>query len=253
MFRSKNKCNNCNRKLKGEYEFCPYCGISLKKRKDSKKEWGLLGKNDSINSEEPELKIPKGFNFVINSLMKNLEKQIRKTEKEIQKEKNLDNSEKQFKGNKKGVRIDFSNSGTKGPEVKIQSFGIPKELIEKNLQSLGIVPGNLKNQKQKKVFKRKLAKSKMFSIDKQKKFSKMKKKTPETNIKRLGDSVIYEFSVPGVKNKDDVSVIKLEESIEIKVIGKEVAYSKVLNVNFPILSYDLDKKSETLKLELGAE
>ena len=82
-----------------------------------------------------------------------------------------------------------------------------------------------------------------------KKISGLPKKEPLTNIRRLADRVIYEINMPGVNSVNDISIIKLESSIEIKALADKKAYFKVIPINFPIINYEfLDEK---LVLEFG--
>ena len=71
MFKKKT-CTNCGKNVSDKYGFCPYCG-SANDNLDSG-EWGMLGKNDLIPTNNVQL--PTGFNMILNSLMKNLSKQL---------------------------------------------------------------------------------------------------------------------------------------------------------------------------------
>ena len=88
-----------------------------------------------------------------------------------------------------------------------------------------------------------------FSKENSKRFSKLSKKEPKTNVRRLSDKVIYEIEIPKVDSLKDISIIKLENSIEIKAIGKDEAYFKRISINFPIINYIFSQ--ERLILEFG--
>ena len=75
------------------------------------------------------------------------------------------------------------------------------------------------------------------------------KKEPKTNVKRLSNTVIYEINMPGVKSLDDISIVKLENSIEIKAVAKDKAYFKLIPVNLAILDYELERGKLILELE----
>ncbi|MEK6913271.1 MAG: hypothetical protein AABW47_01205, partial [Nanoarchaeota archaeon] len=88
-----------------------------------------------------------------------------------------------------------------------------------------------------------------FTAEKAKKFLSLKREEPKTNIRRLSNRVIYELEMPDVQSTEDISITKLESSIEIKAIGKNKAYAKRIPINLPIQNYDfLEGK---LILELG--
>lgn len=73
----KNTCNGCNRKIDSKFNYCPYCGNSIKETK-TKEDYGFLGKDDFVNKDSfsDETKLPFGLNKMVNSLMKQLEKEL---------------------------------------------------------------------------------------------------------------------------------------------------------------------------------
>ena len=73
---------------------------------------------------------------------------------------------------------------------------------------------------------------------------------PKTNIRRFSDKIIYEIEMPGVKSQEDISIIKLESSVEIKAVGKNKAYLKLIPINFPITKYDLSNGKLVLELNV---
>lgn len=78
-----------------------------------------------------------------------------------------------------------------------------------------------------------------LSKEKLKKFSILPKEEPESRVRRLSDKIIYELVVPGVNDIEDVLIARLENSLEIKALSKDKVYSKNINVNLPILRYQL--------------
>ncbi|MFA5485201.1 MAG: hypothetical protein WC260_03075 [Candidatus Pacearchaeota archaeon] len=93
----KNICKGCNRKIDSKFSYCPYCGSSIKEIK-TKENYGFLGKDDFVRSNlfPDEAKLPFGLNKMVNSLMKQLEKEL-----------NLMNA--QNVGNGFNVRVQTSN------------------------------------------------------------------------------------------------------------------------------------------------
>ena len=75
------------------------------------------------------------------------------------------------------------------------------------------------------------------------------RKEPKTKMKRLSGKLIYELSIPGVVDLEDVLINQLENSIEIKAISKDKIYSKTLMVSLPILNCELEGGSLILELE----
>jgi HSP20 family molecular chaperone IbpA len=203
------KCPRCESKIRESYSYCPSCGVGLKK--ENQKDYGMLGKNDGDNlSLEP--KMPPGVNLLISTLMKALDGQFKQIEKENQK-----------RAPKKGVSISITTSTGLPPEIKVDSYGNEEEIEE--------IP------------------SRHLSYDKQKKFSKLEKETPKTNIRRFSDKVICEMEVPGVKSLEDVSIIRLENSIEIKALAEDKGYQKIIPTDLPISNYKLSKGKLLIEME----
>ncbi len=214
------KCNKCNSKIKKDFDFCPYCGNP---QKDSQKKWGMLGRYDRIErgSPMPEDIFSGGFlNKMIGSAIKMIEREMQKT---MQEQETYPNTNFKL----------FIN----GRQVNPKNIKIRKVPIEKKASLI-------KEQKSKEKNMQKI-----FDEKQKKQYSKLKKKIPETNIRRLANTIIYELEVPEVKSIKDVSIIKRSKTIEIKAIGKNIAYFKVLEVDYPIVNYNL--KNKILILELA--
>jgi hypothetical protein len=71
----KRKCPSCAKNIEKKFRFCPYCGESFKKIQEEKN-YGMLGKEDSTDLIRDELKLPFGMGKIMNSLVKQLEKQM---------------------------------------------------------------------------------------------------------------------------------------------------------------------------------
>lgn len=219
MFIKKKKCEKCGKKIDEKYSFCPYCGD----RKDSENEtdFGMLGKNDFMPLTN-EIKLPFGFNAIFNSLVKNLSKEF----EEQMKQELSQGKEKKVK--KDGISISISTFGNGAPKIKVAPMGNSNPHIQKEPEKTT---------------------HKNFTKEKIKKFSELKREEPKTNIRRLSNKLVYEIEMPGVKSIEDISITKLENSIEIKAIGKEKAYAKIIPINLPIKNYGLSEGK--LVLELG--
>ncbi len=219
MFKKK-KCKKCGKNVEDKYGFCPYCGNPVH---NSQEDFGMLGKNDFIPFGN-DIRLPMGMNKIFSSLVKNLGKELNK---ELS---NMNNEVKKSpKGVKKnGISIRISTMGNNPPEIKIDSFGNDKPTKKKIVREMP---------------------QKNLSIKNLKKLSGLPKEEPLTNVKRLSDKVIYEIEIPGVKSIEDISIIKLENSIEIKALTKNKVYAKLIPINLPITNYNLEKGK--LVLELG--
>ena len=220
----KRKCKKCGEKVNDNYNFCPYCRTPLNDDSDQE-DWGLLGKNDFMAPEGPGINFPMGLNSLFNSLVKTLNKQM----KELEQEKPVKDEKVEKKG---GISISISTSGDKPPEIKVRSFG---NMAPQNYPGTGP-----EQEKEKRIS--------LPSSD-LRKFSSLPKKEPETSIRRLSNKVVYEIKLPGVKSLKDLSIMQLENSIEIKALANKKVFSKVIPINLPIKKYGLSKGILTLELD----
>ncbi|MCA9487877.1 MAG: zinc ribbon domain-containing protein [Nanoarchaeota archaeon] len=212
---NKKSCANCGEKLKENYEFCPSCGIHLKS--NSKKDWGMLGKNDALNRDTNSEfgNFGGGFlNRMIGNTLKMLEKEMQKEMKQFNSPNKLPSS---------NIRLMIN-----GKEVKPNMIGMQK----KNKMPRKTLPIN-------------------FSEENLKRYQNAKKEEPKTQVRRIGDKLNYELEVPGVNSINDISITRLANGIEVRAIAEKNAYSKIININLPLTRYLLSK--EKLMLELDTE
>jgi hypothetical protein len=85
----KKKCFSCGKTKRREYNYCPYCGVSFKQQQE-KQNYGLLGREDNNKKIVNELQLPLGLNKLVESLTKQLEKQMNNI--------NIENQQGQPKG-----------------------------------------------------------------------------------------------------------------------------------------------------------
>ena len=216
-------CRKCNMKIKSQYDFCPYCGGALERRDE---DFGMLGKTDSINESNVNMGLPGGFNIIFNSLMKNLEKQF----KETQKNQSANIADKPANPAEKKGNISISISiGNKIPNMRINSSApkAPKIRMKKSFEDM--------------------------SDENLKRFSKLPKEEPKTSIRRLSNKVLYEIDIPGVKSSKDISILNLEKGIEFKAISDKKAYVKSIPINLPITRYKLSKGRLTLEMDTQSD
>ncbi len=122
-----NKCENCNSSIKGEFSYCPHCGKPLALKEKTRADYGLLGAHDGV--EEMENEVPMGItdkmiSSLLQSVMKNLDKQLLK-EMENAQVTSLPN----------GIKIKI------GPQKKRQEPRmIKKALTEEQLERISKLP-----------------------------------------------------------------------------------------------------------------
>ncbi len=219
MFKKK-ECKKCQRKINPQYEFCPYCGNPL--NGNSEDDWGMLGKNDNLNQS-------KSFSnpmFEGDMLNKMLGGAMRILQKEMQK------------GMQKGV-----GNNNFIPKTNFRLMVNGKEVNLNNIQNKNKVRPVKKEIKTIKL-------PPMFSQENMKNFSSLPREEPLTNIRRLSDKMIYEINLVGVKSINDIAIIKLEKSIEIKAVSKDKSYFKLILINLPIINYNFSKGKLVLEFEV---
>ena len=212
----KQKCPKCNEKISKKYDFCPFCGLSLKKEKE-KEDYGMLGANDDIEGEMNNMFNSFGggmLNKMLSGAMKMLEKEMQKEMKNIEKKEiKVPNSNFQLYINGKKVNLneDFQEKkGFKKEKINQKELPTPSEKIIKN------------------------------SI-------KLPREEAKSKLTRISNKVIYEIEAPGIKNMESILIRKLEDSVEIRIFTKNKVLNKNLTVKLPLIKYYLEK--ERLYLE----
>ena len=243
MFNKKN-CPHCNSKISNNYEFCPSCGKQIKQI--SHEDYGMLGTNDIIPEPiMPGIKLPFGFNTLFNSLTRTLAKEMQSLGEDFDE---IENKPKQKQNQPRvkqgGFSINISTLGGTPPRIHINQFGKPQNQPPQRQAQ----PQQAQQTQKQQVKKIQLP---QFSKDQQKKFSEFETLEPETNIRRLANSLIYEIKLPNTKTEKDISITKLQKTIEIKAISKDKSYFKSLQVPFPIRGYEFEKGTLTLELFAG--
>lgn len=211
MFKKKN-CSKCGNKISDRYDFCPSCGNSLSNK--TNENMGMLGKTDSVDELQQFTNSIFGGvgGRVIGKMINNTMKMLEKEmQKEMQNQTNPPKTNMELYINGKRINLKPQQPAPKKPIKQIPAVN--------------------------------------FSNKNLKKISSLPKQEPLTNIKRISNKVIYEIEIPGVNSIEDVSIIKLENSIEIKALAKDKVYFKLIPINLPITDYNFSKSK--LILELG--
>jgi HSP20 family molecular chaperone IbpA len=228
-------CPNCNENISKNYDFCPYCGISFGKRK--KNDYGMLGEDDEI--EEPDISNP--FESILGKMSTGmLDKVLAGTIKMFEKE-----MEKQLKNSGKNIHPEFPQRTNfeiiiNGKRINPKNIKFSEKVLREEKDN---DEGNLEKRRRKSIPK--------ISSENLKKISKLPKKEPSTNIRRLANKVIYELDIPGVNSIEDIYIAQLESSIEIRALAEDrkKAYSKLIPINLPIISYELNDGKLILELD----
>jgi len=221
-------CSKCGKKIKEDYDFCPYCG----NKSDDNNSWGIIGKNDFFQEATDNVFSNSLFGTgVIDKMFSGVVKML---EKEL---KNTNLNQNQTPNNQ--------NMPLR-PKTHLQLFVNGKKI---NLDGMKI--NNVNNQTTKTPAKKptKILPSTYLNKEDSQKFSKLPREEPKTNIRRLSDKIVYEIEMPDIKSLKDISIVKLESSIEIKAVGKDKSYSKVIKIGLPLVDYYLEEGKLVLELD----
>ena len=214
----KKECKRCNVKSSSKYNFCPNCGVPFNGKK-TEDDYGMLGEDDA---DENLLNVNSNFFSGISGKMmgKMFESAVKMLEREMQKEMK-------------------KSSPRNLPKQNFQLFVNGKKIN---------VNQEAKRGEQKQKIKRELSQSSLPNAN-LKKFGDFPKKEPETNVRRFSDRVIYEINMPGLKSEKEMSIVKMENSIEIKALADNIIYRKIIPISLPITDFKI--ANDKLVLELG--
>ncbi len=217
MFSSK-KCERCLGKLKDDFSFCPFCGIDLRNPQTDTRDFGMLGKNDSVFGAPilggGAMGLPGDFNNIFAQVMKMVEQQMKNG-----------NSEK-------------LNFGDSKPEIKKLPNGFQIRI------GPAMHTHALKNKVQE-------IKPRVISEEQRARMVKLPRAEAKTNVRRFSDKVVYELTTPGVLTTDDIFVSKVESGYEVKAVGSKKVYLNSLQIDLPLKKYFV--QDNRLTIEFGLE
>ncbi|MBS3073768.1 zinc ribbon domain-containing protein [Candidatus Pacearchaeota archaeon] len=224
IFHKKIKCR-CGKKVRKDYLFCPWCGTDLKFQIKHKEEF-----EKQIKPLTDTLPFP--LKNMFNSLADELERGFRDFDKELEKEleqaqKEQEKVEKEL-GKNPSINISIRKISNGQPVIQVQQIGKAPE----------------------KEIKLPTARERILTKNEEDKYSKLPRKEPVTKVRRFSDRILYELSMPEVKDQKDLIINKLQDSIEIKAFTEKRVYSKVIPVSLPIKSYKLEKGKLILELKV---
>jgi hypothetical protein len=206
----KRKCPGCAEKIEKKFNFCPWCGQSIKGHREEE-DFGLLGRTDNVNNmnqapkNQPQL--PFGLDKIMGGLIKQLEKEL--------------------------SGMDKQNGMPKGFNIRIQTQNPNQNQV------------NMNQQQQAQKATPKLILTEKESTRRQ----TLPKQEAESKVKRLSDKIIYEINAPGIKNKEDIIITKLEQGFEIKVYTKDTCYTKTIPLQIEIIGYTIQDNKLIVELK----
>ncbi|HKL24427.1 MAG TPA: zinc ribbon domain-containing protein [Candidatus Nanoarchaeia archaeon] len=218
----KKSCPKCGKKINQKDNFCSNCGSSLKDPAKKQKEWGLLGSDDSTNLDSNQNTMGGGLiEKMIGGVAKMLEKEMQKELKNNSNNTNLQDNINQEKNLPNNFKLMIN-----GKEINL---------------------GDKKQTKQEKENKQKELTQKDLPLNKLSGFAGNNKKEPSTSVKRFSDKILYEINLPGIESQKELSITKLENSIEVRAKSKNNSYFKVIPIDSPITGYNFTKGKLSLE------
>ncbi len=212
MFKKK-KCPRCEKDVKDEWDFCPYCGYSLKEK--YRVEERFFEDFEGLES----------FNRIFERMEKEFEEMLKMPTFKI-------------------PRIKFSSPGVSGisitihsgtgmkPRVEVKTYGEYKKLEPEIERRLGVkVPVEEVEEEREVEYERPKV-----------------TEEPEAKVSRVGKKTIIEIKLPDVEREEDIEVKRLEQSIEIRARAKDKLYFKLLPIVGEIVSKSF--KDGVLKIEI---
>ncbi len=188
------KCPRCGSDLNEGWRFCPKCGSRLERKRD------LFG-----------------------GIFERMERELRGMDRVFERDFQVFDLSPFFKKPVKssGFSIKISRSGSEKPKVSVKTFGdIDRKEVNEEMGKLGFrgipkpeIPGRGKQEVRGEGIRLEAAKT---------------TEEPETCVRRIGEKIVVEVKLPGVRDSKDIEVVSLENSIEVKAIAGDKAYFRIL-------------------------
>jgi HSP20 family molecular chaperone IbpA len=187
MFKKK-RCPKCEREVKEDWEFCPYCGYSLKEKYREERffeEFESFGDFNRI-FERIEREFEEMFKMPVFRIPK-----IRVSSPGVS-----------------GISITIHSRTGMKPKIEVKTYGDYKKFEPEIKKRLGIrVPVEEVEEEKPRV-------EREVKVTEE----------AETEVKTLGNKMIISVKLPGVESEDDIEIKRLEESLEIKAFAGDKAY-----------------------------
>jgi len=190
------KCPSCAKKIRRQFSYCPHCGVSFREIQE-REDFGMLGREDSGEHIQKELKLPFGMGGLMNSLVKQLEKQMNDLGGETQS------------GMPKGFQIRIATGDPQMRQIIKNTSGPSKEEAQ-----ISEIPEKENG-----------------------KWKGLPRVEGKSKVRRLADRIIYEIKTPGVRTKNDVVLTKLATGLEIKAYSKDKCYVKFIPLTVEVIEY----------------
>lgn len=243
---TRNKCENCGADIGDGWNFCPNCG------EEQKKEAGEEERRELFPGFGRYMPFFDMFDSVSDTFRGFDEVTMPRAwfEGPESEEGASEEGEGLPKTKFSGIDISITNINGK-PDVRVKTFGDFKQYEQEIWEKLGIKKPSEKEKRvevEEKVAQETQKEEHIEPVsEKPVKYEEVK----GTNIRRVENSVIYEFDMPGITDSKNVRINKLEASYEIKAFGEDKAYFKLLPITLDLLSSKVEDEKLVLKFAVG--
>lgn len=208
IINSNMRCPNCGKDIEKGWNYCPNCGARFRR--------------DFFSSL---------FDRMFSRMDRELGEMNRLMEKNIEA---LDISPffrqmEEMKPRGSGFSIRIRGIGGSPPRVSVRTFGDVdrgkvREQIKRQLGTLGFE----REEKPIGYVKKPLGMERIKQLQESLTGEPKSVEEPRTDVKRLGNRVVVDLEMPGVKSLDDINIRELESSLEVKATAGDKAYFKIL-------------------------
>ncbi len=137
-----------------------------------------------------------------------------------------------------GFTVRITQSSGNKPKIDIRTYGdVDRKGIEEELKRMGVSKPSPASGAGEKPGR----KTRLHGVTEE----------PRTEVKRIGDRIVVDMEMPGVRDEKDIEISSLENSIEVRAVAGDKAYFKILTK--PPDSGIIEKKFSkgTLHMEFG--
>ncbi len=192
------RCTNCKREIP-QAHYCPHCGEHQPHGGEHQSFDGMF--NDKFFADIME-------NF--QRMFADMGFEGMDLEKEVI---DLTRAAKRKRG--AGFTINIVQSGEGPPQIRIQPIGE----AESRPMAAGLARGRASGPSGARAGAKPLPK----------RFADVKRsEEPESVVKRVGNALIADLEVPGVRSEDDIAVTELENSVEVRALAGDKAFFKII-------------------------
>ncbi len=205
-------CHKCGKKIDENWDFCPSCGAQVMKPLKFKR-------------QEPSFSIDnllKSFDKQFRNLPHQMESDMRRMEKDFEVFNLRPVSEPRMKKN--GFSVSIKSGTGQKPKINIKTFGdVDPRIVQEQLERKFGIKTSALQPAGRKVEVRPRPESSAKPIPKI-------TEEPKTDIKRLPNQIIIEIKLPEIESESDITLHTFPESIELKAIGKNKMYFKIIQI-----------------------